>query len=513
MPTTCLPRRGGKEILAAPEAFIAFDPMALLALRLEPRRISLRGLSVRATIRPDWDVRLSTADARGGPAEDVRLTDALAFIAAVARTGRISGLSALSVRDARLVIDDQRVGREVVFEPMSATFDAGERGRALLSGTVARAGVVMRYQVEAVAQEDGARLNLSLVNIPVKVAETLGGNDILAASGDSTVAAHGTVLVSAAGIARSAAAEARFSPGSIAIPSLFEGPWRIAEAGVEAGWTADAPGSARFRGRFSGDGGSGAVAGEIRFADGAAGYHSIEGRTEGLRLTPLSERDGPVVVADGAVALRVPATGGRLIVDRVALRGPDTDIVLSGELARDAAGTAAKVQVVTGRMPIRTAIRWWPSGMASGGRTWLAGAVEGGFLKRLTLRMDLPPPVFAAAMRDEAMPPESMRLEGEVEDGMVRALDGLPPIVGISGAGWLDALRPSCRPAGASSSSPARTAASSSARASSRSTGWTPGRRTSPSPSGRNPRPSIWRRWCARRRCGTSSRSRSTRRT
>lgn len=437
----------GKEVLAAPEAFIAFDPLALASLRLSPRSLRLRGLTVRATVRPDWDIRFSTVDARADgvepsrPTEEFGLKDALALMAEVARTGRLSGLDELAVSEARLVIDDQRVGREIAFEGMSAAFAAPVAGRAVLSGGVTRAGRTTPYRIEAVSQDDGARLNLSITNIPLRVAETIGGSTALAIEGDSTAVLHATLLVAADGTAKSGAGDMRLTPGAIVMPALFEGPWHVSEARIEAGWSAGEPWIAPFRARFSGDGGSGTVAGRFHLAEDATTGHRIDGKVEELALSPLSQRDGPVSVSEGSFAISFPPSARKMIVETLRLSGPGTDIELSGELRREADGPAANLKLATGRMPIRTALRWWPTGVSSGGRTWMASAVESGMLRSLAILLDLPPAAFAALIRDEPLPPESLRIDVQVEDTVVRALDGLPPVTGITGTGWLDARR------------------------------------------------------------------------
>jgi hypothetical protein len=304
----------GKVIIAAPDAMIGFDPLALATMRVEPRSLRLRGLAIQATIRPDWDIRLSTSDGKlqadaAASAQDVRLQDALAFLAAVARTGRLAGLNELAVTGARLIIDDQRVGREKTFDDMSAVFTTPGSGKAVLSGSVTREGTVTPYRLEAVTGDDGARLNLSVTNIPLRVAETIGGSTALAIEGDSTAALHATLDVGPDGAARTGAADLRLTPGAILVPSLFEGPWRVKEARVEASWSHAAPYDAPFKARFAGDGGSGGLLGTVAIAQGAGGEHRLDGRVDGLTLTPLSPRDGQIAVTEGTLKLRVPQAG------------------------------------------------------------------------------------------------------------------------------------------------------------------------------------------------------------
>jgi hypothetical protein len=401
----------------------------------------LRGLTVRAEIGTDWDVRLSTGENPVPPSDEIALHQALAFMAEVARTGRISGLSELSVTDARLIIDDQRIGRDIVFERMSAVFAAPGSGRAAVSGVVTRGGAAMPYRIEALTTADGARLNLSLTGVPLKLAETIGGNAALGAAGDSTVSIHGTLTVAADGRARSAAAEAFVTPGSVFIPGLFEGPWKVSEARIEAGWNAEEAGAGRFRVVYAGDGGTGAISGAIRFAADPAGTHAIEARTEALALSPLSARDAPVVVTDGSFRLRIPASGGSAFIDEAAFKGPETDLTLAGEIRRDGGGHAVTAQLAAGPMPVRAAVRWWPPAMAPAGRVWFADSVAGGVLRSLTLRLDLAPTALAAAFRNEPLPPESLSLHAVVDDATVQALEGLPPVSGLSGSGRLDARR------------------------------------------------------------------------
>ncbi len=431
----------GKEILRAPEALMGFDPLAILAFRIELRRLALKGIVFQALVKPDGDIRLSTG-LQPAPATDAaRLQDGLGALAALARHGQIFGLSELSVTEARLVIDDQRVGREIVFDRMSAVLETPARGRASLSGSVSRYGATIPYRLDAATDGDGARLTLDVSRIPLRIAETIGGTEVLAMGGDSTAGLRASVLVGADGAPQSGSADMSLTPGEVKFPALFDGPWRIAKAQVSASWRAEQPKEAAVRLTFDGDGGAGVLAGTLALPTPEDPDFRFAGRTEGVALTPLTPRDGPIAVSEGTLSARLSGARDTFVINSLKLKGPETAIELSGSITKDSPGPSAELRLTAGPMPVRAALRWWPTGVAGEGRAWLIGAVEAGHVKGLTLSLKLPPPAFAAWLKDEAVPPDAVRLDVLIEGGVMRPLAGMPPIAGLSVSGWLDARK------------------------------------------------------------------------
>jgi hypothetical protein len=429
----------GKEILRSPEAVVSFDPLQLAAFRLSPRRLALQGMTVKAEVRPDGEIRLMTSDQTGATAQAARLDEAMGFMAAVAQTGTLSGLSEVSIADARLVIDDQRVGREIAFERMAAVFETRSPGRPALSGSVTRAGATFPFRLEAVAEGDGARFDLSMSQLPLRLVETLGGLAALPLSGGVTASMKASLIVSADGKAQSGSAAAWLTPGKLRTPTISDTPLGIEEAKLEAVWTGNPDRIDQVSLRFAGDGGKGVLTGVLHLPDGNEGDYRFDGRLDGMTLAPLAPSDKPVTVSEGRLQARIGVGWDRIVIDSLTLDGPETALKLSGKVAKQDDGATVAISLQAGRMPLRTALRWWPAGVAPEGRAYLTGALLEGTLNALTVTLNLNPAGVRALLAEKPIPPESLRLDFSADAATMRVLDGLPNITGLSAAGWLNA--------------------------------------------------------------------------
>jgi hypothetical protein len=366
----------GREILRSPEALVGFDPLQLAAFKLAPRRLSLKGMAVKAEVRMDGEVRLTTGGPSGAAAAPARLEDALGFLVAVARTGTLSGLSDISLTDASLVIDDQRVAKEITFERMSAVFETRGEGVSALTGSISRAGAVIPFRIEATAKGEGAKLDLTLRDVPLRVAETIGGTSALPFTSASKALVKASLSLDAAARPTSGRLEASLSPGKIDIPSIFGAPVGIEDARLVAEWSGATDRVESLRLTYAGDGTRGALAGVLHLPGEGQPDYRFEGRTEGVALAPLRAQDRPIEVAQGVLKARVGQALDHVTIESLTLDGPETAIRLSGHVKKAAGGAVARLDVSTGRMPVRTAIAFWPGSFAGEARTWLAGAVR-----------------------------------------------------------------------------------------------------------------------------------------
>ncbi|MGL4241437.1 MAG: DUF3971 domain-containing protein [Beijerinckiaceae bacterium] len=428
----------GKEILRSPEALIGFDPLQLAALKIAPRRLALKGMAMKAEIRPDGEARLTTGGAAGA-APPARLDEALAFLVTVARTGTLSGLSELSLRDASLVINDQRVGKDIAFDKVSAVFEAPAPGSAVVRGVMSRAGAAIPFRLNADTAGAGAKVSLVLQDMPLRVAETVGGLHSLPISGDSKATLQGELVLDVAAKPVSGRLDASLSPGSISVPALFNGPVTIDEAKLSAVWSGAADRIESVRLNYAGDGSKGALAGVLHMPSAERLEYRFEGQTEGLVLAPVAARDRPLEVTQGILTARATQALDLFTLDALTLDGPETAIKLTGQVKKAEGGAAARLELSTGRMPVRAALAWWPGSFGAGGKTYLAGAVQDGTLGSLSILLDLTPPALRAMIAQESIPAEALKLDVAVDNASILPLDGLPPITGLAGGGQLNA--------------------------------------------------------------------------
>jgi hypothetical protein len=429
----------GREILRSPEAYVGFDPLQLASLQLAPRRLTLKGMHLKAEIGTDGDVRLMTGDARGSTVQSGRLEDALALLVAVARTGKLSGLSTISIADGTLAINDRRAGRDIGFDKVSAVFETREIGVSSLWGSLGRGGATIPFKLAARTEGVGARFDLSVSDLPLSTIEAFSQSGQLPMTIPSNATLTASATTDAAGKLTGGTFKAALQPGQISIPAIFDGPLNVREASVDAAWSGRSDRLDAVTLRYVGDGSQGTLAGVLHLPSSEARDYRFEGQTQGLAMAPATPRDKPAEVMRGAVRLRVGQALDHATLDALELDGPETNLRLTGHVKAAPGGAAARLDLAARQMPVRTSLAWWPGGFGGGGKRYLAGAVRDGRLNSLTIRLDLPPDALKAIIADQPIPAEALKLDIAVENASVEALDGLPIIAGLSGGGQLNA--------------------------------------------------------------------------
>jgi hypothetical protein len=183
----------------------------------------------------------------------------------------------------------------------------------------------------------------------------------------------------------------------------------------------------RIETAFEGGGTRLALAGPVEPT--AAGWrYTASG--EGLQLGPTAERPAATGIDRADLTLGLASTQDRIEIERLALRGPETDLSLVGSVTLAAEGPAVSGTVRAGAMPIPALLRYWPPFVASPARSFFAGSMNRGKVLRYEGSADLPPAALAAALRQEALPAEAVRFEASVEDAVLLPGHGMPPLSG-----------------------------------------------------------------------------------
>ncbi len=139
------------------------------------------------------------------------------------------------------------------------------------------------------------------------------------------------------------------------------------------------------------------------------------------------------------MTLDIDPEARRVRFTNVLVQGPATRLALNGDMAAEEAGFSVNASLEATRMPIRSALRWWPSFISPPPRDFLVRTVRNGELARLAIDVAMPPPVFRKAWQLESLPREALRLTAQIENGMLELSEGLPLVTGITGQGQLDA--------------------------------------------------------------------------
>jgi len=432
----------GQEILRAPDALVSFNPWQLLRLRVLPDKLSLRGMAMRAEIGPDGDVLFTTAaaEASSGTASTAKFADVVSFILGLGSPDGAEGVATISIVDASLVIDDRRNGKQLSFQNMNLAFGTPQPGVLEATGSLRKEGDTVPFSMISEEEPGGRKLRFAFSGVGDHVLQAVLGAKTPYFRLGAKLRASAEIVIGDDARARSATFEFGMGRGDVDIPALAPSRYAIERFAATARWDAQRPRDASLSFAFEGAGLKIAMAGPLAVPENGAEPWRWDARGGGWTLAPLTPADRPITVDNAELRLTVDPAARALEVHRLAVEGPGTQIALAARLGFEEQGPGLALTLEGGRMPLRTALRWWPSFVSSHARMFFVDAARDGDLAKLALTLAMPPPVFQKAMRLEALPRESIVLEAVVDGGALALSAGLPPIAGLQGQGRLDAV-------------------------------------------------------------------------
>jgi hypothetical protein len=438
--------QNGLTILRSPDAIIAFDPIRLLTLSLVPRRVELKGISLRISIGTDGAVAFSAVDDTAGAstnaektAEKTRVSQGLAALALLARRGSVGELTAMSIEEATLLIDDQRVGRQIRFDQLSMQFDSPESGLAVAKGSVSRSGLAIPFSVriKTIAENYGFTLETSNVNDEV-IASAIGLSE-LPLSSNGTLSGQMQIVADPEGKVLEAEAIVKLKDGSVVVKGMGEKPFLVSEATLQTRWNGGLTQIESAALSIKGDEYTISVAGNVSLPTASDPWFRFKGVGKDWSLVGLTPADPAILVDTVTMAVSVKNDGRQILLDSMQIKGVQTDISLNGRFQRKDDGPVLEARAILGAMPVRNAIRWWPRFLAPQTRTFFANSVLQGRLTRLDFSMALPSWKLDGSAPDRAMPADALKLEAAVEGVTAQIAPGLPPLVGVAGSGRMNA--------------------------------------------------------------------------
>ncbi len=433
-----LKEASGREILRSPDAVVAFNPLHLLRLSFVPERLSLRGMKLRAEITAEGDVLFTSTGSTASAT--TRLSDVVAAVLGVGAPNAAGSWSAIAIADASLDIDDRRNGKRLSFDHMNLAFGSPREGVLEATGSLRKERDIVRFSLLSEEAKGGRRLRLGFTDVGDHVVQAILGAKApylhlatrLSASADLQIGADGKVT--------RFGVEATLGGGHIEVESLKPGRLAIDRLRLAADWNAAEPRRATVDARFEGDGFKLALAGPLAVPEEGMGPWRWEASGSGWTLPPLGAKDQPLVADKAQLRVEIDPKARRARVSDMVVESPTTRLTFSGDVAVEDEGIGINASVEASRMPIRAALRWWPSFIAAPPRDFLVRTVREGELSRLTVDVAMPPAIFRKAWQQEALPREALKVTAQIENGAVELSEGLPPLTGISGQGRLDAM-------------------------------------------------------------------------
>ncbi len=357
-----LKEASGREILRSPDAVVAFNPLHLLRLSFVPERLSLRGMKLRAEITAEGDVLFTSTGSTASAT--TRLSDVVAAVLGVGAPNAAGSWSAIAIADASLDIDDRRNGKRLSFDHMNLAFGSPREGVLEATGSLRKERDIVRFSLLSEEAKGGRRLRLGFTDVGDHVVQAILGAKApylhlatrLSASADLQIGADGKVT--------RFGVEATLGGGHIEVESLKPGGWRSTGCGSPQTGMRPNPGGPRSTPA------SRATASSWRWRPprrpgGRHGAMALGG--VGQRLdAAAARREGPAAGRrQGAASRRNRSQSASCARERHGRRSPTTRLTFSGDVAVEDEGIGINASVEASRMPIRAALRWWPSFIAA----------------------------------------------------------------------------------------------------------------------------------------------------
>jgi hypothetical protein len=435
----------GNVVVAAPRAVIGFDPWSLGGGNLVPRDISFVGLDVALTIAKDGSVAISA----GGPLplrqptarvqpSDTSFGPGAVLDALLAHDGPVAVLERAGVRDGSLRIDDQRRGTVVDYTDFGLSYSRAAEGDGRL-GLSAR-GPAGRWSVSAgIRGTPGGERSVRLQTTDLALSDiiNLAQPGAVPVQTDMPISVDATLTVGSDGAIK--VLDGQFSGGKalLLIDDPDAEPVFLDSLSGHVGWDADAHALLVKDFDIRGDDTHLTLSGTVVPPSATQDHWQVELASSGSQVAGEGPHDTPTVLDQVAFSGRMPIGLGALFFDRLVLKGPEADITLSGAVGSAGGIDGLRLQLTTGRMPVRRLLSFWPSFIAADVRTYMLDNVVSGTVERFSLTENLGMDALKASFKKVPVPDDSVRMEVAVSNGVMRPAPGLVMLSGIEATGVL----------------------------------------------------------------------------
>jgi len=438
----------GKPILITPKAEIGFDGLSLLIGRLVPRDIDLAGLLIAITIQPDGSVLIAEDSEEQAntaadqppvtPAETPLTADQLsvgAFVDALSnRTGLLGLLDHAMVRNGILRIDDQRRQRQVRYRDMTLTFDRpddgverialsaqGEQGVGSANGTLTGKGgearrLVLQTKDIAVSELLGFA---EQATIPVKTDMPLSLNVVIDVDKNSMLSGLSGAITG--------------GQATIILDDPKAPPIKVDQVHGEFALSDDGNRIVLPLIEFASDATHWRISGDVALPKSLTDGWSFALRSEGA--TVMADAIGRAPVAIDSLNLSGTVEAGFRAVHILSLDVKGKDLAVSGNALIGASDgrDGLKLELNTQNSSGLALLAFWPSFLVPEVRSYLGEAVMGGTVTEGSYRLDLDPKGLRAVIAKEPIPDTAVTLDMVLQEGMMRADKGLPPLTHLAG--------------------------------------------------------------------------------
>jgi hypothetical protein len=469
-------RANGRRLVTAPKADLIFDPLSLLAGRLNLERLELEDLAVELRVLPDGgldlnagggdaladvpsvsepaspslaaspDPQVSVAPPTSAPtatrAKVLKQAGAAinsVFDIAQGGASPIAALDHFGIRRGRLTVADQAAGQTRGFDDFEFQLDRGRRaGKGVADVKMAARGPSGRWTVKGLAR--GARgephdLAVEASGFSIDEIALLAGKTSLPIDSDIPISLK--VAASFEGDGHVVDANARLALG--------EGFWRFDDPEFAPVFLDEVFAAARWDG-----GARRVVVDEAQVFSGPTRFF-LKGA-----ITPPSRDDAPWAIAfeqseHGVIgpdrageksvtlttfrgAMTVAPNDKILTFERVEAIGSDVAVAMQGTVDW-VNGPHLRLGISAGRSSVAGVLALWPGAAGAPVRGWAADHLLGGILESARVTVDLDE-VDLRMMRAQRPPMDDrIGIDYTVKDASFTIMDDAPPIIALDGHG------------------------------------------------------------------------------
>ncbi len=428
----------GRPVLSAPGGRVGLDLWSLLTLQVKVRRLELEGLDLRLRVRPDGALSIAAAadpdaatfdlpapvqpDSESTAGPDFNLV-AIGLIDAI--TGADQPLDRVSLVHGHLEVLNEALAKRTVYDDFQLSF---ERRDETATVALAAKGPQGRWSVDAKAQGGSQRM-VSLV------AHDLDFDDVRLFNAnrppfeaDMPISLRLDAKLRANSTIESLSGRFTLGAGYFKLEDPDHEPFFIDEATGDVAWD---PAARRYR--FD----------NLQMLSGATHVYAVGWASPPTRAEPAwishfeskdavfaPERPGekPIVIEQAGFDAHYYAGQGRLVLDRLSVRGPTVNGSMTAETGNAPGGSTLKMKLELGSSAVVDLLRLWPSFINADARAWCIQNIHGGQLESATMTVDWDAAAFAAAAHKQAVPADSVLGVMSARDVVVDLMPGLPAL-------------------------------------------------------------------------------------
>lgn len=453
---------GGRTVVEAPRAELSLDPVALLKLKVMPRRLEVFDLVVRLLVMPDGALAISA----GAPNEDAivlrRPTESAAaetaagekprrsailreatgalrafFDLATSPRSPLADLHLVAVRGGKLVVDDRTAERSTTFRDLDMAFEKSWRSTTFSLKAAGPNGDLVALAKASGTPATERQLDVEVKGVSMDEISLVAGARRQPVESDASLSFKLKFVLEADQELREASGRALVGPGYLRLEDPDHEPLFFDEISGAFRWD---PASRQIQISpvqfFAGETQfvlEGALHAPLRAEDG---WRVALGLAKPGGIAPERPNEKLLVLEKASIDGRLFLDDKRFDIARIELVGPDVAAAATGAFDW-VAGPHIRLGVSTGRMPMRALFRVWPSMMGAPARTWLIGHAHAGMIESAKLSIDFDKKALTSMRFDRPPPDDSLQLECQLSGVAVTALPGVPDVTNIEGAGKL----------------------------------------------------------------------------